>query len=259
MPRFCANLTMMFNEVPFLDRFEAAAKAGFKAVEFLFPYDFPAAEIRTRLDGNGLQQVLFNMPPGDWAAGERGTAVLPGRQADFRAGVMKALDYASLLGCKRLHCMAGIPVAGATPGAAANLFVANLAWAAEKAHAAGVMLVIEPINHRDMPGYMLNTTGQAAAVIEALGADRVRLLFDVYHCQVTEGDVTSRMKALLPVIGHIQVADVPARNEPGTGEIGWRYVFGQMDRLGYDGWVGCEYRPAGKTVDGLGWLDDGPG
>jgi hydroxypyruvate isomerase len=255
MPRFCANLTMMFNEVPFLDRFEAAAKAGFKAVEFLFPYDFPAAEIRARLDANGLEQVLFNMPPGDWAAGERGTAALPGRQGEFRAGVQKALDYAGTLGCKRLHCMAGIAPAGTLPGEAASLYVANLAWAAERAHSAGVMMVIEPINHRDMPGFLLNTTGQAAGIVSALGADRVRILFDVYHCQVTEGDVTSRMKKLLPLIGHIQIADVPARNEPGTGEIGWRYVFGQMDAIGYDGWVGCEYRPAGGTVAGLNWRE----
>jgi hydroxypyruvate isomerase len=255
MPRFCANLTMMFNEVPFLDRFEEAAKAGFKAVEFLFPYDFPAAEIRARLDGNGLEQVLFNMPPGDWAAGERGTAALAGRQSDFRASVEKALEYATALGCKRLHCMAGIPAAGAIPGEAANLYATNLAWASELTKSAGVMIVIEPINHRDMPGFFLNTTGQAAGVVAALGADRVRLLFDVYHCQVTEGDITSRMKAMLPIIGHIQIADVPARNEPGTGEIAWDYVFKQMDTVGYDGWVGCEYRPASGTVAGLGWRD----
>ncbi len=255
MPRFCANLTMMFNEVPFLDRFEAAAKAGFKAVEFLFPYDFPATEIRSRLDGNGLEQILFNMPPGDWAAGERGTACLAGREDDFRAGVEKALEYATTLGCKRLHCMAGIPTTNAVPGSAANLYIANLSKAAELTKSAGVMIVIEPINHRDMPGFLLNTTAQAAGVIEALGPDRVRLLFDIYHCQVTEGDVTSRMKALLPIIGHIQIADVPARNEPGTGEIAWGYVFTQMDTVGYDGWVGCEYRPAAGTAAGLGWRD----
>jgi hydroxypyruvate isomerase len=255
MPRFCANLSMMFNEVPFLDRFEAAAKAGFKAVEFLFPYDFPVAEIRSRLDATGLQQVLFNMPPGDWAAGERGTASLAGRQDDFRASVEKALEYATALDCKRLHCMAGIPAADAVPGSAANLYVTNLAWAAEQTKSAGVMIVIEPINHRDMPGFLLNTTSQGAAVVAALGADRIRLLFDIYHCQITEGDITSRMQKLLPIIGHIQIADVPARNEPGTGEIGWKHVFARMDAVGYDGWVGCEYRPANGTVAGLGWLD----
>jgi hydroxypyruvate isomerase len=246
---------MMFNEVPFLDRFEAAAKAGFKAVEFLFPYDFPAAEIRSRLDATGLEQVLFNMPPGDWAAGDRGTASLAGRQDEFRAGVEKALEYATTLGCKRLHCMAGIPASDAVPGSAANLYIANLAWATEQTKSAGVMVVIEPINHRDMPGFLLNTTGQAAGVVTAFGADRIRILFDIYHCQITEGDITSRMQKLLPLIGHIQIADVPARNEPGTGEIGWKYVFARMDAVGYDGWVGCEYRPANGTVAGLGWLD----
>jgi hydroxypyruvate isomerase len=253
MPRFCANLSMMFNEVPFLDRFDAAARAGFEAVEFLFPYDHKASEIRTRLDANGLKQALFNMPPGDWAAGERGTAALPGRQADFRASVEKALEYAAVIGCDRLHCMAGIPPAGTAPGTAAALFAINIAWAAERAKAAGVMIIIEPINHRDMPGYFLNTSGQGAAVIEAIGRDRVGLLFDIYHTQITEGDVTSRMKALAPVIGHMQIADVPARNEPGTGEIGWPAVFRQIDAVGYRGWVGCEYRPAGETVSGLGW------
>lgn len=254
MPRFCANLTMMFNEVPFLDRFEAAAKAGFKAVEFLFPYDFAAADIKARLDANGLEQILFNMPPGNWAAGDRGTACLAGREAEFRAGVELALEYASILGCKTLHCMAGIPAPDAVPGSAETLYAVNLAWAAERALSAHVMIVIEPINKRDMPGFLLNTTGQAAGIITALGRDRVRLLFDIYHCQVTEGDVTSRMKALLPLIGHVQIADVPARNEPGTGEISWPYVFKHLDTAGYDGWVGCEYRPAATTVEGLGWL-----
>ena len=254
MPRFCANLTMMFNEHPFLDRFAAAAKAGFEAVEFLFPYDHPAAEIRARLDDNGLTQVLFNMPPGDWPMGERGLACLPGRQAEFRDGVKRALDYAGVLGTKRLHCMAGLLPAGLAMGTAASLYAVNLAWAAELAKQAGVLIVIEPINHRDMPGFFLNTTAQGAAIVEAVGRDRLALLFDVYHTQVTEGDVTSRMAALLPLIGHIQIADVPARNEPGTGELNWAFVFRRMDALGYDGWVGCEYRPAGDTVAGLGWM-----
>ena len=254
MPRFCANLTMMFNEHAFLDRFAAAAKAGFKAVEFLFPYEFKATEIRARLDDNGLQQILFNMPPGDWPMGERGTACLPGRQAEFRDGVSRALDYATALGTKRLHCMAGLTPAGAAAGTAAALYANNLAWACEQAESAGVLVVIEPINHRDIPGFFLNTTGQATGLIEAIGRDRLALLFDVYHCQVTEGDVTSRMAKLLPLIGHIQIADVPGRNEPGSGEINWAFVFGRMDAIGYDGWVGCEYRPAGETVAGLGWL-----
>ena len=253
MPRLAANLSMMFNEVPFLDRFAAARAAGFQAVEFLFPYDFTAAELRKRLDDNGLTQALFNMPPGDWAKGERGLASLPGRQGEFRDAVKKALDYAGALNCKLVHCMAGIPDAAVPFGTAAALYASNLAWAAEHASAAGVRLCIEPINHRDMPGYHLNTQAQGAAVVEALGADRVGLQFDVYHCQTTEGDVTKRMEKYMPVIAHMQIADVPARNEPGTGEIGWEFVFRRMDELGYKGWVGCEYRPAGDTVAGLGW------
>jgi hydroxypyruvate isomerase len=252
MPRLAANLSMMFNEVDFLDRFAAAAKAGFKGVEFLFPYDFPAAEIRKRLDDNGLTQVLFNAPPGDWAAGERGTASLPGRQGEFRDGIRKALDYADALGCRLVHCMAGIPK-GVDPVTAAAVYANNLAYAAEQASAQGVKIVIEPINQRDMPGFHLATQEQGAAIVAAIGSDKLGLQFDVYHCQIAQGDITKRMAALMPVISHMQIADVPARNEPGTGEIGWKYVFAQMDALGYQGWVGCEYRPAGETVAGLGW------
>jgi hydroxypyruvate isomerase len=253
MPRLCANLSMMFNEVPFLDRFALAAANGFTAVEFLFPYEHPAAELRRRLDASGLKQVLFNMPPGDWQAGDRGMASLPGRQAEFRDGVARALDYAAALDCKLVHCMGGIPGKDVPPATAAALYAANLAWASERALAAGVRLVIEPINHRDMPGYFLNTTGQAAAIIEAIGRDRLGLQFDIYHCQITEGDITRRMEALLPIIAHMQLADVPARNEPGTGEIGWEFVLRRIDALGYQGWIGCEYRPAGDTVAGLAW------
>ena len=254
MPRFCANLSMMFNEVSFLDRFEAAAKAGFTGVEFLFPYEHPPSEIRARLDANGLTQVLFNAPPGDWTGGERGTATLPGRQNEFRDGIMTALDYAGILSNHLVHVMAGIPPANLRPGVAAALFASNIAWAADQAAPRGVTLVLEPINHRDMPGFFLNTTTQGAALVEAIGRDRVGLQFDIYHCQVTEGDVTKRMAALMPLIAHIQIADVPARNEPGTGEINWDFVFPAIDRLGYDGWVGCEYRPAGDTVFGLRWM-----
>ncbi len=254
MPRFAANLSMMFTEVDFLDRFDAAARAGFRGVEFLFPYDHPAAEIRRRLDAAGLTQALFNMPPGDWAKGERGMACLPGRQGEFREGVKRALDYAAVLDCKLVHCMAGIVPAGVAPVTAGSVYAANLAWAAEQAHAAEVKLVIEPINHRDMPGYFLNTQAQGAAIVDAIGRDRLGLQFDVYHVQVTEGDITKRMEQFMPMIAHMQVADVPARNEPGTGEIGWKFVFARMDALGYQGWVGCEYRPAGATEAGLGWL-----
>lgn len=253
--RLCANLSMMFNEVPFLDRFAAAARAGFKGVEFLFPYDHPADEIRSRLDANGLEQVLFNAPPGDWGGGERGTASLPGRQAEFRDGVKRALEYADALGNQFVHVMAGIPAKDLAPVTAAAIYAANLAWAAEQAHAAGVKLVIEPINHRDMPGFHLNTMAQGAALIEAIGRDRIGLQFDIYHCQVTEGDVTKRMEAFMPVIAHMQIADVPGRHEPGTGEIGWEFVFERIEALDYAGWIGCEYRPAGETVAGLAWRE----
>jgi len=253
MPRLAANLSMMFNEHPFLDRFDAAAKAGFTAVEYLFPYEYPTAALRQRLDAAGLRQVLFNMPPGDWAGGERGLASLPGRQVEFREGVRKAVEYANALGCPLVHAMAGIVPAGVSLVTAAAVYAANLAWAAEYASEAGVKIAIEPINHRDMPGFFLNTMAQGAAVVEAIGRDRIGLQFDIYHCQVTEGDITKRMEALLPVIVHMQIADVPARNEPGTGEIGWPYVFARIDALGYQGWVGCEYRPAGDTLAGLAW------
>jgi len=253
MPRLAANLSMMFNEVPFLDRFAAAGKAGFKAVEFLFPYEYPAADLRARLADAGLTQALFNAPPGDWGKGERGLASLPGRQAEFRAGIVKALDYATVLESPLVHVMAGIPPAGTSPYTAAALYAANLAWAGEQALAAGKRIVIEPINHRDMPGFYLNTVEQGAAIVEALGRDRIGLQFDIYHCQVTQGDLVKRLEALMPVVGHIQIADVPARNEPGTGEIGWDFVLPRIDALGYTGWVGCEYRPAGDTVAGLAW------
>jgi len=244
---------MMFGEVPFLDRFQAAAEAGFEAVEFLFPYEHPAAELRARLADTGLRQVLFNAPPGDWTAGERGIASLPGREAEFREGILRALEYAAALECPLLHCMAGLAPPGVAAVTLEARFAANLAWAADQAHAAGVRVVIEPINHRDMPGYVLNTTGQAAAIIEAIGRDRLGLQFDLYHCQITEGDVTSRMAALLPVIAHMQIADVPGRHEPGTGELGWDYIFKRIDAVGYAGWVGCEYRPAADTHAGLAW------
>lgn len=255
MPRLAANLSMLFNEVGFLDRFDAAARAGFTAVEFLFPYEHPASEIRTRLAANGLRQVLFNSPPGDWSRGERGLASLPGRQAEFRAGVMRALDYAAALECGLIHCMAGIPGAGVAFATAAAVYATNLEWAAAQAQEAGVKLVIEPINHRDMPGFHLNTLAQGAALVEAIGAGRLGLQFDLYHCQVTEGDITRRLERYMPVIAHMQIADVPDRHEPGSGEIGWEHVFRRIDALGYPGWVGCEYRPVGDTVEGLVWRE----
>jgi hydroxypyruvate isomerase len=244
----------MFTEVPFLDRFARARAAGFEAVEFLFPYEFPAAEIARRLQENGLGQVLFNAPPGDWAAGERGVAALPGRQAEFRDGIRKALDYCAALSCPRLHVMAGLTPAGVPRDTLLATYAVNLAWAAEECARAGVKPIIEPINHRDIPGFFLNTTDQGAAVIEAVGPERLGLQFDLYHCQITEGDVVRRVERHLPLIAHMQVADTPGRHEPGTGEVNWPFVFARIDAMGYRGWIGCEYRPKGITEDGLGWF-----
>ena len=254
MPRFAANISMMYTEVPFLDRFARARASGFAAVEFLFPYEFPAAEIATRLKDNGLSQVLFNAPPGDWAKGERGQAALPGRQAEFREGVKRALDYATTLGCPRLHLMAGLAPAGVARDTLLSTYAANLAWAAEECGKASVMPVIEPINHRDIPAFFLNTTDEAAAVIQAVGPGKLGMQFDLYHCQITEGDIVKRVERHLPLIAHMQVADNPGRNEPGTGEVNWPFVFKAIDALGFQGWIGCEYRPAGETEAGLDWF-----
>jgi hydroxypyruvate isomerase len=254
MPRFAANLSMMFQEVPFLDRFAHARAAGFEAVEFLFPYEYPAAEIRKRVDDTGLSVVLFNAAQGDWNNGERGIASLPGRQAEFRDAIALGLDYAGALGCPRLHVMAGLVPEGAARDTLTATYATNLAWAAERCAPAGVKPVIEPINHRDIPGFFLNTTVQAAAIIHAIGPERLGLQFDLYHTQITEGDVTRRFEALLPLIAHAQVADTPGRHEPGTGEVNWPFVFGRLDAMGYRGWIGCEYRPAGNTEQGLGWF-----
>jgi hydroxypyruvate isomerase len=253
MPRLCANLGFLFGEVPFLDRFDAAAGAGFKGVEFASPYDYPAAELRARLKDAGLSLVLINSPAGNRAAGERGFACLPGRVDTFRDGVSQALDYAVALDCKLIHVMAGVPPADLAPDTAAALYAANLAWAGERGLAAGVKLVIEPLNPRDAPGYYLRTQEQGAAIVAAIGHDRIGLQFDIYHCQTAQGDVTSRLANLLPVVDHMQLADVPGRHEPGTGEIGWEYVFRRIDEFGYAGWIGCEYAPLGDTVEGLAW------
>jgi hydroxypyruvate isomerase len=253
MPRFCANLGFLFGEVPFLDRFEAAARAGFTGVEYASPYDYPAPDLRTRLKAAGLTQVLINSPAGNRAAGERGMACLPERVAAFRDSVDRALDYATALDCKLVHVMAGVPPQDVASDTAAALYAANLAWAAEKALAEGVRLVIEPLNPRDAPGYLLRTQEQGAAIVAAIGRDRLGLQFDIYHCQTAQGDVTRRLEALMPVIDHMQLADVPGRHEPGTGEIGWDFVFRRIDELGYAGWIGCEYNPVGDTVAGLAW------
>ena len=253
MPRFCANLGFLFCEVPFLDRFDAAARAGFTGVEYASPYDYPVPELRTRLKVSGLAQVLINSPAGNRAAGERGMACIPGRVAAFRDGVAQALDYAVALDSKLIHVMAGVPPQEIAHDTAAALYAANLAWAAEKASAAGVRLVIEPLNPRDAPGYLLRTQEQGAAIVAAIGHDRIGLQFDIYHCQTAQGDVTRRLEALIPVIDHMQLAHVPGRHEPGTGEIAWDYVFRRIDEVGYTGWIGCEYNPVGDTVAGLAW------
>jgi hydroxypyruvate isomerase len=250
MPRFCANLKWLFTELPFLDRFDAAARAGFRAVEYASPYEHPASEIRARLRACDMQQVLFNTPAG----GASGMACIPSRRQEFRDGVKKALDYAAELDCGLIHLMAGIVPPDVSRDTAAAAYAGSVAWAAEQVSSTGVKLVLEPINHRDVPGFFLRTQEEGAAVIEAIGRDRVGLQFDIYHCQVAQGDVTRRMQTLMPLIAHMQLADVPGRNEPGTGEIAWDYVFRRIDALRYAGWVGCEYRPATETLAGLGWL-----
>jgi hydroxypyruvate isomerase len=254
MPRFAANLSMMFNEVPFLDRFALAAKAGFKGVEFLFPYEHPAAEIAARLKDNGLQQVLFNAPAGDFGKGERGMAAIPGKQTAFRESIKLALEYATALACPRLHIMAGLKPEGIAHDTLTAVYGANLAYAADECAKVGVKPIIEPINHRDIPGFFLNTTDQAAAIIAAIGPEKLGLQFDLYHCQITEGDVVKRVEKHLPLIAHMHVADTPGRHEPGTGEVNWPFVFKTIDALGFRGWIGCEYRPAGETLAGLSWF-----
>lgn len=254
MPRYAANLTMLFGEVGFLDRFQAAARAGFTGVEYLFPYDYDARELRTRLESHGLTQVLHNLPAGDWAAGERGIACHPSRTAEFAAGVDRALEYATALGCSQVNCLAGIvPPATSTEEARAT-FVRNLQMAAPKLAAAGIRLLIEPINTRDIPGFFLNRTAQALEIIEAVGSGNLFIQYDVYHMQIMEGDLATTLERRLPSIGHIQIADAPLRHEPGTGEINYDFLLGHLDRLGYAGWVGLEYRPAGRTEEGLVWM-----
>ncbi len=256
MPRFAANLSMMYNEHDFLDRFAAAAQDGFKGVEFLFPYAFAADELAVRLQEAGLSQVLFNAPPGDFETGERGIAALPGREAEFRTGFARALDYAEALQCPRLHVMAGLAPAGADRAQLHDTYCSNLAWAAGQAHAAGRTVLIEPINGRDIPGYFLQRQDQAHGIVQAVGGAGLAVQMDLYHCQIVEGDLETKLRHYLPTgrVGHIQIAGVPARHEPDTGEINHPHLFQVLDALGYGGWVGCEYRPAAGTSAGLDWL-----
>lgn len=258
MPRFAANLSMLWNELPFLDRFEAAARAGFRAVEFLFPYDHPAGEIAGRLQAHGLELVLHNLPPGDWAAGERGLACMPGREDEFRAGVARAAAYAPVLGVRRWHCMAGLQPAGVSEAQARATWVANVRYAAAEAKNLGIAVLIEPINTVDMPGYFVNRPRQAIGLMDEVDADNVFLQYDIYHAQRMEGELANTIRELLPRIGHMQLADTPGRHEPGTGEINHHFLFRHIDALGYGGWIGCEYKPKDPTPGGtdrsLGWV-----
>jgi hydroxypyruvate isomerase len=255
MPRFAANLTMLFNEVPFLDRFERAAAAGFQAVEFLFPYAFPTAEIRSRLKTNGLQLVLHNLPAGDWDAGERGIACLPDRVEEFRAGVARAIEVGSALGVPQLNCLAGKMPAAADEAVLRRTLVDNLRFAAAATKEAGLKLLVEPINRYDIPGFFLHRTDQAIALIDEVGSDNLYLQYDIYHAQRTEGELAATMQKQLARIAHVQLADNPGRHEPGTGEINYDFLFDHLDRIGYAGWVGCEYKPKTTTEAGIGWLE----
>jgi hydroxypyruvate isomerase len=254
MPKFAANLTMLFNELPFLDRFEAAAASGFTAVEYLFPYAYPAADLAKRLGTFGLTQVLHNTPAGNWDTGERGIAILPERIGEFREGVAKAIAYAHVLGCRQINCLAGIAPPNADMAALNATFVANLKFAAGALAAENIKLLIEPVNTRDIPGFYLNHTHQALDIIKAVGSNNLYLQYDIYHMQIMEGDLARTIEANLAQIAHVQLADNPGRHEPGSGEIHYPFLFDHLDRIGYAGWIGCEYKPAATTLEGLGWF-----
>lgn len=253
MPKLAANTSMMYQEHAFLERFDAAAKDGFKGVEFLFPYEVPAVQIKQRLDAAGLTLALFNGPPGSWLGGERGIASIPGREAEFKQSIATALDYASVLGNKRLHVMAGLIKPEQDRVRHREAYLKSLEHAAKEAASLGVTVVIEPINTRDIPGFFLNRQDEAHAICAEVGASNLKVQFDLYHCQIVEGDLAMTMKKYIAGIGHMQIAGVPERQEPDIGEINYPYLLRLMDELGYDGWVGCEYRPRGKTSLGLGW------
>jgi hydroxypyruvate isomerase len=253
MPKLAANLTMLFNEVAFLDRFDQAGKAGFKGVEFLFPYDFTVEQIKEKLTANKLELVLHNLPAGNWAGGERGIACHPDRVSEFQEGVAKAISYAKPLGVKQVNCLAGIQPQGVSDADARATFVANLKFAADKLKAEGIRLVTEPINTFDIPGFFLCGTKQALDIIKDTGSDNIFVQYDIYHMQRMEGELANTIKANLASIKHVQLADNPGRFEPGTGEINYRFLFAFLDEIGYDGWIGCEYKPKAGTTEGLGW------
>ena len=255
MPTFAANLSFLFNELPFLDRFEAAAKAGFKAVEFLFPYEYGAEEIALRLRQHQLQNVLFNLPPGDWAAGERGIAILAGREQEFADGVAKAIHYAQALACPRLHALAGIAPAGSDKQALRKIYISNLKYAANELAKHNLKLMIEPINNRDMPGYFLNTQADAFAICQEVGAPNINMQMDIYHMQMMGEYLEANIRRYLPHVGHIQIANAPGRHEPDDGNINYPQLFELLDELKYQGWIGCEYKPKTTTLEGLGWFE----
>jgi len=256
MPKFAANLSTLYSELDFLDRFAAAARDGFAGVEFWFPYRYLAGDILARLEQHGLKLALFNAPPGNWDGGERGIASLPGREEEFRRGIERALGYAGVLGNKCLHVMAGLQQAGVERAHQRDIYLRNLSFAAERAAEQGVTIVIEPINPRNMPGYLLNHQVEAHAICAEVGAANLKVLFDLYHCQIVEGDLATTMRQHIGNIAHMQIAGVPERQEPNRGEVHYPYLFRLMDELGYTGWVGCEYYPEGNTSAGLGWLRD---
>jgi hydroxypyruvate isomerase len=258
MPRFAANLSMLFTEVDFMERFARAREAGFEGVEYLFPYAWPAADIARELEAHNLTQVLFNLPPGDWDAGERGIACLPDRVEEFRAGVDQAIDYARALGCRQVNCLAGLKPLDLEEEVAWETLVSNVQYAADRLEAEGITLCLEAINSRvDMPRFFLDTSGKVLALIDEVDSTNVRLQYDLYHMQIMEGDLIRTMECLLPWIGHIQFADNPGRHEPGTGEINFSNVFAAIDRMDYDGWVSAEYRPTGDTGASLAWFSGG--
>ena len=254
MPKFCANLTMLFNEVDFMDRFEKAAKAGFKGVEYLFPYAYPKEQLAEKLNAFGLSQALHNLPAGDWAKGERGIACLPGRENEFQESVGKAIAYAKALKCPQVNCLVGLTPAGVAPEKVRRTLVANLRFAAAALQKEGIRLLVEALNDKDMPGFHLVRTADVLALIQEAGHPNLWVQYDVYHMQIMEGNLTKTIQANLNKIAHIQIADNPGRNEPGTGEINFTNLFKAVDAAGYKGWIGCEYKPAGKTAEGLGWM-----
>lgn len=254
MPKFSANLTMLFNEVPFLDRFERAYRAGFRGVEYLFPYEYPEEKLAEKLAMYGLTQVLFNLPAGNWTAGERGIACLPGRSAEFREGVARAITYAKALKCPRVNCLVGIGPTGVPGGKVRQTLVDNLRFAATALEQEHIELLVEPLNNQDIPGFYLAHTRDALKLFKAVNHTNLHLQYDVYHMQIMEGNLAKTIKENIGNIAHIQVADNPGRNEPGTGEINFTNLFRLIDEAGYTGWVGCEYRPKGATEDGLGWV-----